>query len=151
MKRLKKLCVAMVVVACGAPALAVWASAPPGRYTKGNGTVTDTKTKLTWQQAVGPSMMTWAAAKTYCAGLGATLGGTGWRLPTVKELATLVDTSVSSGPAIDLTFFPDAPTVGYWSGTLVANSPSFAWVVSATDGSEGEAPISGAWSTRCVR
>ena len=63
------------------------ANAPAGRYTTSSGTVYDTKTKLTWQQAVAPGTYAWAGAKAYCAGLN--LGGTGWRLPTIKELQTI--------------------------------------------------------------
>ena len=65
------------------------AAAPSGHYVvtagsgTGNGTVYDTKSKLTWQQTISTATYTWADAKTYCAGVGASLGGTGWRLPTV--------------------------------------------------------------------
>src|SRR4051812_1027133 len=65
--------------------------APVGRYTiPGNGTVYDTATTLTWQQAANTTGMKWASAGPYCAGLTAPAGG-GWRLPTVKELTTLLD------------------------------------------------------------
>ena len=75
-----------------------WATAPSGRYTITAGTVYDTKTKLTWQQPGPSATYTWAAAKTYCAGLGSSLGGTGWRLPTIKELQTIVDNSKVMNP-----------------------------------------------------
>jgi hypothetical protein len=61
----------------------------PGKgtgYTAAGGTVYDAKTKLTWQQTVSSSMYTWADAKTYCAGVGTSLGGTGWRLPREQEM-----------------------------------------------------------------
>ena len=60
------------------------------RYTTAGGTVYDTKTKLTWQQAISSSTYTWADAQTYCAGVSMSLGGTGWRLPTLVELKTIV-------------------------------------------------------------
>src|ERR1700690_1382575 len=85
---------AAVAMALAVPAGA--ATAPAGRYTyPATGTVYDTKTKLTWQQTAqsAPRPYAGAAAKTYCAGVGATLGGTGWRLPTVKELQTIVGES----------------------------------------------------------
>ena len=151
MKRLESLFAAVALLACSAPALDVEANAPPGRYTTGSGTVLDTKTKLTWQQVVAPSAMTWAAAKSYCAGLSATLGGSGWRLPTMKELFTLVDTAVSSGPRIDATYFPKATNVSLWSATPVAGSPSFVFVFGLSDEGQGEVETTAAASVRCVR
>ncbi len=114
------------------------ANAPAGRYVVTNGgtasgTVYDTKTKLTWQQAVPSTTYTWAAAKTYCAGVGASLGGTGWRLPTCKELQTIVDDS-RTYPAIDSNAFPNTQTTVYWSSSQVAGSPSYAWYVDFSDG-----------------
>jgi len=152
MKRLKKVFAAMAMaLACVAPGLAVRASAPSGRYTAGTGTVMDTKTKLTWQQPAGPSAMTWSAAKSYCAGLSGTLGGAGWRLPTMKELATLVDTSASSGLVLDPIAFPTSPSIsGYWSATPVAGASPFVWVFGA-DGTEGQVQSSASSWARCVR
>jgi Protein of unknown function (DUF1566) len=118
---------AAVAMALAAPAGA--ATAPAGRYTyPAAGTVYDTKTKLTWQQTAPSAAYAWADAKTYCAGVGATLGGTGWRLPTMKELQTIVDES-RSNPSIDPTAFPGAPAAIFWSSSPVAGSPSYAWSV----------------------
>ena len=90
-------------------ALAAWsgtghANAPPNRYTVTNGgtatgTVYDTFTGLTWQQAVPTSTYTWSAAITYCSSNTAGLPGTGWRLPKLKELQTIVDYTIAApGP-----------------------------------------------------
>src|SRR4051812_45398658 len=81
----------VVLVAAPAPA-----SAPAGRYTITGGVVHDSKTGLNWQQAAKQTAYTWANALTYCSGNVAALPGTGWRLPTVKELQTIVDDSVAS-------------------------------------------------------
>jgi hypothetical protein len=92
------------------------ASAPAGRYTIANGTVYDTKTGLTWQQAVSSSTYTQAAAASYCSSL--SLNAVTWRLPTMKELLTIVDDSVASpGPTIDSTAFPATPAIAFWSST----------------------------------
>jgi hypothetical protein len=117
------------------------AAAPAGRYTMPvAGTVLDTKTKLTWQQSIGSGLVTQAAATSYCSALG--LAGGGWRLPTVKELLTLVDYS-QTGPLIDLTAFPSAPASIQWSATNT-------WTVSFANGSvTGYA--SGMYAARCVR
>lgn len=142
---------ALVVLAFTAPVLTAGAAAPAGRYTTNGGTVTDTKTKLVWQEPFAPMQMTLADAKTYCPGLKATLGGTGWRLPTIKELRTLVDVSVSTGPAIDATYFPNMPVGGFLSSTIPANSPSSVWILLFDGGGEGESSMSNTYNIRCVR
>jgi hypothetical protein len=129
-------------------ALFAHANAPAGRYTTANGTVYDTKTKLTWQQAVSSAAYTWADAKTYCSGL--SLEGTGWRLPTAKELQTIVDES-RSNPAIDPNAFPSTPSVWFWSSTPSAGSSSGAWLVYFLDGNTDYYGVSGPSSVRCVR
>jgi hypothetical protein len=68
-------------------------------YYEDANTVTDLKSGLTWKLALGSSL-TWAQAKTYCQE-----SGLHWRLPTEKELLSLVDLSKSSGPTIDTTYF----------------------------------------------
>ena len=105
----------------------------PHSYTDlGNGIVWDNVTGLEWQQATAPGTYTWQQAIDYCHGLN--LGGKDdWRLPTIKELSTLVDRSIPApGPTINTTFFPD--TVGpfslYLSSTTNACFTSLAWSVS---------------------
>ena len=84
-----------------------------------DGTVTDTSTGLTWQQATaGP--MAWEAAQKYCAKL--ELAGGGWRLPTVQELQSIVDYT-RQVPAIDTAAFPDTMSRYYWSCTTYALIP----------------------------
>ena len=87
----------------------------------------DNKTKLTWQQQAPTATYNWADAKTYCAGLGGTLGGSGWRLPTIKELTTLIDYSQGTPPVIDTTVFPGTPVAYFWSSTPMAGSTTYAW------------------------
>ena len=131
------------------------ASAPTGRYQvrpadPSGGTVYDTKTKLTWQRLVESTTHTWADAKTYCAGVDANLGGTGWRLPTLKELQTIVDYS-QSNPSIDSTAFPSTPASYFWSSSPVAGSPSLAWSVYFFNGNTSNGAISTTINVRCVR
>ncbi len=51
-------------------------------------------------------------------------GRTDWRLPTAFELESLVDFSVSSGPTLDVAWFPGpfSTASGYWSGDNVPTS-----------------------------
>jgi len=125
------------------------AAAPAGRYTVGTGTVQDNKTKLTWQQVVPSGTYTWAAAKSYCVGLGATLGGT-WRLPTVRELVSIVDHSRSQ-PAIEQTAFPNTPNEGFWSSTPYIGISNYAFNVSFYTGDSLAADATTPLRVRCVR
>jgi hypothetical protein len=115
----------------------------------GNGTVTDNRTGLMWQQGE-PGYMKWNSALSYCEGL--SLGGnTDWRLPTIKELESLTD-DTRYYPAIDTTFFPNAHASVYWSSTTYASNPSHAWYVDV-DGfvdSYGDKKYFGMY-VRCVR
>lgn len=52
----------------------------------------------------------------------------GWRMPNVKELSSLVDTS-RFNPAIDGNAFPLTPNAMYWASTPDVRLPSLAWTV----------------------
>ena len=127
----------------------VRADAPMGRYTTpAAGTVYDTRTRLTWQQNVDPNTYTWAGATMYCKDLA--LAGGGWRLPSVKELVTLVDVGQKS-PAIDRTFFPNTPSDYFWTSSPLAGDPSFAWFVNFLNGYSSTSDVGNAFRVRCVR
>jgi hypothetical protein len=107
---------------------AVRGGRPTGFIDNGNGTVTDTYTALTWQQSAPNNVMSWEVALSYCEGLN--LGSyTDWRLPTIKELRSLVDYN-RYGLAIDTTYFPNTLMSLYWSSTTFTNSPDYAWGMS---------------------
>jgi hypothetical protein len=57
----------------------------------------------------------------------------GWRLPNVKELASIIDRRKTL-PAIDLMTFPDTPAHPYWSSSPYAVRAEAAWFVSFSDG-----------------
>jgi hypothetical protein len=109
------------------------------------GMVQDTLTQLRWQQdgsgtragcsGTGNLTCTWVEAKAYCASLA--LGGlSGWRLPTVRELRSLVDYTVAHpGSTINKTAFPNTPTESFWTSSQYAGSSGNAWYVSFADGS----------------
>lgn len=135
----------------------VSADAPPGRYTVTNGgtptgTVLDTRTGLTWQQMVPPSSYTWADAGTYCTSNTAGLPGTGWRLPSMQELQTIVDDSRLE-PAIDPNAFPSTPMAAFWASSAYAypGIPGGAWNVDCIDGSAYGGTASTPSEVRCVR
>ena len=116
----------------------------------GDGTVTDTKTGLIWKQCLeGQSgsdcasgsyeVFSWQQALQRAQTVNSSGGFAGfsdWRLPTIKELSSLVEHQCV-GPAINLTRFPNAPNDwGYWvwSSSAVAGDPYGAWVVNFYDG-----------------
>ncbi len=106
-----------------------WKSANFTAY--GNYMVLDNNTGLVWQ-ATESRPMTWQQSLAYCQAL--ELGGfKDWRLPTIRELATLAVIS-PAGPAIDAAFFPGCRPEAYWSGTTCAGYPAFAWYVDFNDG-----------------
>jgi hypothetical protein len=113
----------------------------------GDGTVTDMGTGLMWQKAMPTGTYTWEQALAYCENLilnndGEWTNGTAnasgakytdWRLPTAKELASIVDTTRYS-PAIDPTYFPSTVANETWSSTTLANALNTAWYVNFNGG-----------------
>jgi len=115
----------------------------------GNGTVTDLATGLTWQRQVdNVGRANNGPATAYCQGLG--LAGGGWRLPTIKELRSIVDDRVY-GPAIDTEAFPGTNGSGYWSATTNAYDSGNAWRVSFNHGHVYDGSKSAPQHVRCVR
>lgn len=105
----------------------------------GNGTITDTATGLQWMRCTmgeqwtgsgcsgSATYYTWAAANA----LSSTVtfaGASDWRLPTIDELKTLIDSS--HRPAIDPTAFPGGLySARYWSSTVHSAYQDYAWYV----------------------
>jgi type II secretory pathway pseudopilin PulG len=56
-----------------------------------------------------------------------------WRLPNVKELATIVEKQCVD-PAINMTVFPNAPATDFWTSSTSANNPSQAWALAFYNG-----------------
>jgi hypothetical protein len=121
-------------------------AAPLGQYSVSATTVMDAKTKLTWQRSTSPSTLALPGAQTYCSGL-----GTGWRIPTLKELATLVDVSVAPpGPMIDATAFPGTMAALTWSFSPSFDTPGQTWMLDFSTGGVGtDLPAQLHW-VRCV-
>ena len=101
---------------------------PPGsRFTVDGDTVHDARTGLIWSRAtLSGGRFNWRDAQKAAAAC--TLGGfSDWRLPTVQELASIVDYE-RTAPAIDPVF--ECEDSWYWTGTPYAGSPSgCAWIV----------------------
>jgi hypothetical protein len=98
------------------------------------GIVKDRSTGLMWDREDIGSGLNWKDAHKACADL--RLGGfADWRLPTLRELLTLVDYERHS-PAIDKDAFPTCKSTSwYWTSTPLASSPDgYAWAVSFDNG-----------------
>lgn len=132
---------------------------PPDQYTVlGEGEVQDNYTGLIWE-AGDSDEVDHAGALDYCSGLA--LGGQTWRLPSIRELATLVD-EAKVGPAIDESMFPGTKYGSrsnnwYWAADLDAQSDA-AWALNFDDGFTGtNKGAEGSWNyftagfARCVR
>lgn len=124
------------------------ANAPTGQYIVSNGTVFDTKSQLTWEQAPLANMISFDAATAYCQGL--MLAGGKWRVPSMKELQTIID-ETTVDPAIDLTAFPATMNDKYWSSTRWADAPTDAWSVRFDYGSSSYDSVANLHYVRCVK
>ena len=147
MKRLYSILIAMtmLVIFVPAAALAAGASGFPtwsqhftkGRFTVlplfGRAAVLDKETGLVWEQSPDTGTFTWISALIHCYQL--EVGGRkGWRLPTIEEVASLVDTS-QPAPTLPAGHpFENVRSSFYWSATTTAGSTGSAWGVSLSNG-----------------
>ena len=114
-------------------------STPINRFTEnGDGTVTDTVTRLTWKRCSeglegdscekGEALtFTWQEALNVAAESRFS-GKKDWRLPDIKELNSIIERQCTM-PAINEIVFPATPTMSFWSSTPYNGNPAFAWNV----------------------
>jgi hypothetical protein len=133
-------------------ALAAWALAPPGRYTVTADTVVDHKARILWQRDLSASAYTWADAATYCRRL-TLAGASGWRLPTIKELQSLLDLQGSTvhGKIDDTAFTGDYRASWFWTSTPYARTADSAWQLEFYRGTNQVAGITTTALVKCVR
>ena len=99
----------------------------------GNAAVRDNETGLVWEQSPDPTPLLWTDALLSCASK--PVGNRkGWRLPSMAELASLVDPSVASpGPTLPIGHpfgnIQASSAKGYWSATSMAANSALAWHV----------------------
>ena len=95
-----------------------------------NDAVRDNNTGLVWEKSPQTPTATWNGARFTC--INKNVGGQkGWRLPSIPELASLIDPSVTPpGPTLLSGHpFKNIQSAGYWSATTSAEDASEAWFV----------------------
>jgi len=125
------------------PACPSWPTAD--RFTISGEEVTDKRTGLVWrrcsegQTLSGNSCTGTAAGYTHEQALAraksanTTDSAAGWRLPNVKELASLADKGCQN-PAIDSVAFPGTSSSWYWSSSPYVDYSHVAWIVGFNTG-----------------
>ena len=103
----------------------------------GDATVTDNITGLTWSQKTidtnddgfidAADAVDWEEGLNWCENL-SLAGHDDWRLPTIKELKSIVKDDADN-PAVNTVYFPDTLVSQYWTSTSVYHSPGSAWFV----------------------
>lgn len=153
--------VVLAVLVVAVPAIA---AAPVDQYEQFDQTtpeISDTKTLLVWARRQVKKNLDHTQADAVC-GTAGVVFASGGRIPTVKELLTIVDEEphqeydTSFNPpivfkAIDQLAFPDTPTdKPYWTSTPGPTAGTF-YVVSFATGKTDVRPQSEQNHVRCVR
>ena len=108
-----------------------------------NGTILDKKTNLMWEKcseglsgkncASGTANeYTWEKAKNLAQNT-KFVGYDNWRLPTIKELSSIVERAKYE-PAINQNIFPNTKSSYYWSSSVCAGYTDRAWRLDFSDG-----------------
>ena len=118
-----------------------------------NESVRDNNTGLVWEKSPAITTVVQHVAAGTC--INKTVGlQKGWRLPSVPELASLIDPSVPlfTGPMLP----PGHPFVNvrqflYWSASTFAEDQNAAWHVGFDNGEVQIGPKANTWHVWCVR
>jgi hypothetical protein len=139
------------------------ADAPPDQYAFFNSatlTIADNYTKLVWQRTAPSGPFQFGQAATYCQGLSLD-GYVDWRVPSYKELLTLVDEhphfEYENGAlvphAIDPNAFPGtAVGTPYWTSSYYPEDPtqSSAYSIDFRSGQAFQTTLTQGLYVRCV-
>jgi hypothetical protein len=98
-----------------------------------NGTVTDKKTGLMWTKNANHGQKSWCEAMAFCKNL-EFAGHDDWRLPTDKELESLIS-RYQYGPTLPKNHpFINVKSSYYWSSSTCAYFTNYAWCVGMRSG-----------------
>ncbi len=113
-----------------------------------DGSVTDITTGLMWQRESDNAARTYNDAKSYCNNL-SLASHLNWRLPSIKELTSIVDYR-SDSPAIG-NVFAQSNSSTYWSNTQRADMQAESRVVFFSTGRVNSSFKTNLALVRCVR
>jgi hypothetical protein len=115
--------------------------------------VTDNLNGLVWQDNAAANGMNvrWNTASAFCTSLSSSSYGgyTGWRLPTIKELESIVDYELNS-PKINAVFQNKAGAY-YWSSSQNTTSSYFYWIMNFAAARNYFTDVDDYQFVRCVR
>lgn len=129
-------------------------SMPPQRFVdNGDGTVTDSVSKLMWMRcALGQNwqpdsctgaagVVNWREAQRQAQRLNqqAQAFYNDWRVPSLRELASITDRSCAT-PRTNAVVFPHTPAAGFWTATARPGEPAGQRVFVLSFGAAGAAP-----------
>ncbi|OGR94316.1 MAG: hypothetical protein A2016_04660 [Elusimicrobia bacterium GWF2_62_30] len=126
-------------------------------YISGSSVTVDNVTGLMWltdPTLEGLTTYTWENALAACAvsiNMVNVAGYNNWRLPTVREMATIVDYGKNVSDAVNTAAFYNTGGANVWTSTTYAGDPTTAWLVALYDGYVGKAAKTLSYRVRCVR
>ena len=118
-------------------------------FSRDSDIVTDSVTKLEWQDNTIGNTMEWKDAINYCENDVSLGNHQDWRLPNINELTSLVDDS-NANPAIDSIFEYTSSNL-YWSSSTTAGATNGAWTVYFSSGGQHNDYKDNSLFVRCVR
>ncbi|GAM11249.1 hypothetical protein OR1_03560 [Geobacter sp. OR-1] len=136
-------------------------STPASRFViNSDGTVADSSTGLIWKRCSEGlsgvkcedgtvSTYNWKEAKK-AAESSKFAGRQDWRLPTIKELDTIVEYQCSM-PAVNQTVFPATPASNFWSSSFYSGYSNGGWNVNFNDGVRDSCSMNYSLYVRLVR
>jgi hypothetical protein len=100
-----------------------------------NDAVLDKETGLVWEKSSQSTVVSLSNARLTCANK-AVGGRKGWRLPSLPELASLVDPSITApGPTLPSSHpFMAVQSANYWSASAHTDNPTLMWGVDFNNG-----------------
>lgn len=128
----------------------IFSSIHASNFVKSQNVVIDIQRNLMWQDniEVTQNLTTFSEAKNYCKGLMIN-NFTDWRLPSIKELQSIVDIK-KSNPAINDQFKFCEPT-SYWSNSQDLTNKNHAWYVGFKAGATYKDSKDYDCYVRCIR
>lgn len=113
-------------------------------------TVLDPYSKNIWQKSDSDTVRDWLEAEEYCQALEID-GYSDWRLPTVYELAGILDYSEYNPDVSPMLSSVFTGHLGrYWSGTYLAGSAASMWAVDFETGIINRKPFTYNYYARCI-